>query len=47
VLKVDGDDDGVGGEDAADVLRYFVATKWRSISLRKPRGPGLNPMGRR
>ncbi len=26
VLKVDADEDGVGGDDAADALRYLVAT---------------------
>jgi phage terminase large subunit len=38
VLKVDADEDGVGGDDAADCLRYLVATKARSISQRKLRG---------
>jgi hypothetical protein len=38
VLKVDADEDGVGGDDAADALRYLVATKARSISQRKLRG---------
>jgi phage terminase large subunit len=38
VLKVDADEDGVGGDDAADCLRYLVATKGRSISVRKLRG---------
>lgn len=38
VLKVDADEDGVGGDDAADALRYLVATKGRSISQRKLRG---------
>jgi hypothetical protein len=38
VLKVDADEDGVGGDDAADCLRYLVATKSRSISQRKLRG---------
>ena len=37
VLKVDADEDGVGGDDAADALRYLVATKARSISVRKLR----------
>ncbi len=27
VLKVDADEDGVGGDDAADALRYLVATR--------------------
>ncbi|MGZ5529833.1 MAG: hypothetical protein ACXWJB_14240, partial [Limisphaerales bacterium] len=35
VLKVDADDDGVGGDDAADALRYLVATKSRSLVVRK------------
>jgi hypothetical protein len=38
VLKVDADQDGVGGDDAADCLRYLVATKARSISQRKLSG---------
>jgi len=38
VLKVDADDDGVGGDDAADALRYLVATKARSVVTRKLRG---------
>ncbi len=38
VLKVDADEDGVGGDDAADALRSLVATKSRSISQRKLRG---------
>ena len=38
VLKVDTDEDGIGGDDAADCLRYLVATKSRSISQRKLRG---------
>jgi hypothetical protein len=38
VLKVDVDDDGVGGDDAADCFRYLVATKSRAISQRKLRG---------
>ena len=29
VLKVDADEDGVGGDDAADALRYLAATKVR------------------
>ena len=27
VLKVDCDEDGIGGDDAADCLRYLVATR--------------------
>jgi hypothetical protein len=38
VLKVDCDEDGVGGDDAADALRYLVATKSRTIAQRKLRG---------
>ena len=38
VLKVDADEDGVGGDDAADALRYLVATKPRTIVQRKLRG---------
>lgn len=38
VLKVDADEDGVGGDDCADCLRYLVATKTRTISERKLRG---------
>ncbi|MGZ5528869.1 MAG: hypothetical protein ACXWJB_09385, partial [Limisphaerales bacterium] len=38
VLKVDADEDGVGGDDAADALRYMVATKPRVIYQRRLRG---------
>ena len=38
VLKVDADEDGNGGDDAADALRYLVATKSRTITQRKLRG---------
>ena len=38
VLKVDADEDGVGGDDAADGLRYLVATKSRTVAQRKLRG---------
>ena len=37
VLKVDADEDG-NGDDAADALRYLVATKTRTIEVRKLRG---------
>jgi hypothetical protein len=37
-MKVDVDEDGVGGDDAADCLRYLVATKSRSVVQRKLRG---------
>jgi hypothetical protein len=38
VLKVDADEDGVGGDDAADALRYLVATKAREIAVTKLTG---------
>ena len=38
VLKIDADDDGVGGDDCADCLRYLVATKTRTVTQRKLRG---------
>jgi len=38
VLKVDADEDGVGGDDCADCLRYLVATKSRAVAQRKLRG---------
>jgi len=38
VLKVDAGGDGVGGDDAADALRYLVATRSRTITQRKLRG---------
>jgi len=38
VLKVDADEEGVGGDDAADALRYLEATKLREIRVRKLRG---------
>lgn len=38
LLKVDADEDGVGGDDAADALRYLVATTSRSVVTRKLRG---------
>ena len=38
VLKVDAVEDGVGGDDAADCLRYLVATKARTVVQRKLRG---------
>jgi hypothetical protein len=38
VLKIDADEDGIGGDDAADALRYLVATKSRAITQRKLRG---------
>ena len=38
VLKVDADEEGVGGDDCADCLRYLVATKARTVTVRKLRG---------
>jgi hypothetical protein len=38
VLKVDADEEGIGGDDAADSLRYLVATKRRELRLRKLSG---------
>jgi phage terminase large subunit len=38
VLKVDADEDGIGGDDTADALRYLVATKSRVVVQRKLRG---------
>jgi hypothetical protein len=38
VLKVDPDDDGTGGDDAADALRYLVATKPSTIEAVRLRG---------
>ena len=38
MLKVDADEEGVGGDDAADALRYLVATKSRAVVARKLRG---------
>jgi len=35
---VDADEDGVGGDDAADCLRYLVATKPREIRVGRVRG---------
>ena len=38
VLKVDAEENGVGGDDAADALRHLVATKAREIEVRRLRG---------
>jgi len=38
VLKVDADEEGVGGDDAADACRYLVATKAREVVRRKLAG---------
>jgi hypothetical protein len=32
------DEDGVGGDDAADCLRYLVATKSRTLTVRELKG---------
>jgi len=37
-LKVDADEDRVGGDDTADCLRYQVETKSRAATQRKLRG---------
>jgi phage terminase large subunit len=38
VLKVDSDEDGLGGDDAADALRYLVANQLPQIRMAKLRG---------
>ena len=38
VLKVDADEEGVGGDDAADALRYLVATRARGVAVKRLRG---------
>jgi hypothetical protein len=38
VLKVDADEDGVGGDDTVDALLYLVSTKGRTIVERKLTG---------
>lgn len=38
VLKTDPEEDGSGGDDPADALRYLIATKPRRIYMRKLRG---------
>jgi phage terminase large subunit len=38
ILKVDADEEGNGGDDAADALRYLVATKPRMAYMRKLTG---------
>jgi len=45
VQKVDADEEGVGGDDAADALRYLVATKAREVRQEKLRG-GVGGGGR-
>jgi hypothetical protein len=37
VLKADADEDGLGGDDCADCLRYLAAPKSRTIAQRKLR----------
>ncbi len=38
VLKVDADEEGIGGDDTADALRYLLATKARGLAQRKLTG---------
>ena len=38
VLKVDADEEGIGGDDAVDALRYLIATKPREVRQRKLAG---------
>jgi len=38
VLKVDADEEGVGGDDAADALRYLVGTRVGRVAVRRLRG---------
>jgi hypothetical protein len=38
VLKVDVDEDGLGGDDAPDALRMMVATKTQRITVRRLSG---------
>ena len=38
VLKLDCDDEGTGGDDDADASRYLVASKRRSIVVKKLSG---------
>lgn len=38
VLKVDADEEGVGGDDPADALRYLISTKARAVVQRKLSG---------
>jgi hypothetical protein len=38
VSKVDADEEGVGGDDAADALRYLIATKSNKVYVRKLTG---------
>jgi len=38
VLKVNADEEGIGGDDAADACRYLEAAKGRELRLRKLSG---------
>ena len=38
VLKLDADEDGIRGDDAADACRYLIASKPRAVAQRKLRG---------
>ena len=44
VLKVDADEEGVGGDDAADALRYLVAMKSREVRGYPNELPGVSPV---
>ena len=35
MLKVDADEAGIGGDDAADTCRYLVATKGPGVEVEK------------
>ena len=38
VLKVDADEEGLGGDDTADALRYMLATKPRTFVVKRQTG---------
>jgi len=38
VLKADPDEDGIGGDDAADALRYLIGSRTRTVTVMKLRG---------
>jgi phage terminase large subunit len=38
VLKTDADEDGIGGDDAADCFRYLVHSRGRRVAVKKLRG---------
>jgi hypothetical protein len=35
VLEVDADEEGNGGDDTADALRYLIASKGRTVAVRE------------